>query len=680
MLVEDDPASFDPAFWTEMMRATRSNAACISAGGYVAFYPTQIPFHHRSRELGSRDVFGDLVDRARSLGMSVMARVDPHAVHADAAEAHPEWLARLADGTPQQHPDFADAWITCPFGDYNREFLTEIAREIVRGYDVDAVFANRWTGHGISYSEAARRAFFDATGFDLPQKEGDLADPAWLAYETWRRARFSELVAHWDDAVRAIRPHVRFIPNLTGEFGPSYFDRHLIDEHYPFFVLDKQSRAEIEAPWVAGRVGKRNRAIVRDRPIALLSSIGPESRYRWKDAVLPGPEIQTWIVDGFAHGAAPWFIKFNGKVPDQRWTRPVIEAFELHARLEPVLSELDNVADVALFEPVRTARPLPGTPDPYLHETGVYQALVEARIPFEIVSGAALSAVDLARFKVLVLASADRMSDEQADIIRAFVADGGGIVAAHETSHYDEAGALRKDFALADVLGASVAGPGETFVQNNYIALTAPGHPTNDGFDGAERIVGGTELLEVAARPGSEVAFRFLPHIPNLPMEELYARSGPVDPAVILNRYGAGRSAYAAFDLGAVFWQELLPDHGTLIANLVRWSLGQPERVTVHGAGMFDIATWEGPTGFAVVLVNLTNPMAMRGPIRETLPAGPLEVRVRVPDDCALEGIDLLVAGASADWTRHDSTVTVVVPRIELLETVHLRWARGAGR
>ena len=168
-LTENDPGRFDPDFWIDVMRETRSNAACISAGGYVAFYPTDIPHHYRSAHLGDTDPFGTLVDGARSLDMHVMARVDPHAVHADAARAHPEWLARTADGRPVEHWGYPDIWLTCPFGPYNREFITEVAREIVTRYDVDAVFANRWQGHGISYSEAALRSFRDETGFDLPR-------------------------------------------------------------------------------------------------------------------------------------------------------------------------------------------------------------------------------------------------------------------------------------------------------------------------------------------------------------------------------------------------------------------------------------------------------------------------------------------------------------------------------
>ena len=55
----------------------------------------------------------------------------------------------------------------------------------------------------------------------------------------------------------------------------------------------------------------------------LITSIGPEEEYRWKDAVTSGEEMQLWINDGTAHGLYAWFTKFNGVVPDKRWVEPV---------------------------------------------------------------------------------------------------------------------------------------------------------------------------------------------------------------------------------------------------------------------------------------------------------------------------------------------------------------------
>lgn len=674
---EDDPAHFDADFWTGLMRDSRANAICISAGGYIAYYPTRIPYHYRSKYLGDTDPFGTLVDAARSLGMHVMARVDPHAIHADAAEAHPEWLALDADGRPMEHWAFPGIWLTCPFSTYHREFITEVARELVRDYDIDAIFANRWQGSGeISYSEHARRDFFDSTGFDLPtdQEKNNPDSPVWQAWVAWRRRRLSELIAIWDDAVRDIRPHARFIPNV-GSLAVRDMDRDLITRHYPIFFIDKQGRSGNEAPWSAGRNGKRSRGLFRDRPVGLITSVGPEHHHRWKDSVAPAEETRTWMVDGFAQGAFPWFTKFNATISDDRWVAPIVDAFNLHARLEPVLGEMPIVAEVAMLDPTQTDRAVsPGDRSQFAHEDGFYQALVEARIPFEFVADQVLSPEELSQFRVLVMPNAERLSDEQCAVIAAWVETGGNLVAAFNSSLRDEHGTPRDNFGLADTLGVDLTQPRRGPVKNNYVALTGE-HRLQAGLEGARRIIGGTHLLGITARDGTEVPFRFIPDFPDLPMEEVYPREGPDAPAIVTRELpGGGRTVYVGFDIGSLFWEALQADHGTVIANAVRWALRDDERVRVEGHGMVDLAVRENDAGIAVSIVNLTNPMAMRGAIRETIPLADQRVKVRLPAHANGATGRLLVAERDVEVRIHDGVAEVEVPTMDLLEVVHLTW------
>src|ERR1700758_4081430 len=55
--VEDDPGNYDPSFWLDYFRRVHADAACLSAGGCVAFYPTKIPLHYRSKSLGKLEPF-----------------------------------------------------------------------------------------------------------------------------------------------------------------------------------------------------------------------------------------------------------------------------------------------------------------------------------------------------------------------------------------------------------------------------------------------------------------------------------------------------------------------------------------------------------------------------------------------------------------------------------------------
>src|SRR4029450_5981496 len=92
-LVENDPGSFDPKFWLDYFRRLHADAATLSAGGIVAYYPTEVPLHHRSDWLGRSDPFGDAGEGVRGGGMHVVARTDPHAVRDEVQTAHPDWIA-----------------------------------------------------------------------------------------------------------------------------------------------------------------------------------------------------------------------------------------------------------------------------------------------------------------------------------------------------------------------------------------------------------------------------------------------------------------------------------------------------------------------------------------------------------------------------------------------------------
>ena len=674
-LAEDDPVKFDPKQWIDIFKRTQSNATCLSAGGYIAYYPSKVPLHYVSKYIGDSDPFGTLVKGARKLGMHVMARVDPHAIHQDAADAHPEWIAVDKDGNKRRHWAFPEVWVTCAYSDYNFKFMPRVLEEITRDYDIDAIFANRWQGHGVCYCETCKRNFLEATGFDLPV-DSSVENPAWIAWQGWRRSVLTRLVVEWDAVMKAVRPHTSFIPNM-GSVSLMEFDLEIIEKYCPFLCVDDQGRRGAEPIWMGGRNGKRMRATFRDRPAILITSIGPEEEYRWKDSVTTGPEMSAWINSGTAQGLLPWFTKFNGVIPDKRWIAPVAESFGLHAQLEPVLSTMTPTAEIAILDPSTTLRhhDYASRKAAEMHDQGFYQALVEAKLPFEMLSDQAMTPANLDRFKVVILANSTCLSDSQAKMLDDYVRRGGSLVAAFETGTRTEDNQPRDGIALASILGVTPMGPSRGIVKNTYVALNGK-HPVNAGFNGAARIIGGTRLIAVEAAKGTEQPFLYVPDFPDLPMEEVYARETPRGAAVVTREHkSGGRTVYIPWNIGAIFWEVLATDHQKLIANAVRWALGKRPSVEVEGSGFIDLSVRASDDGVAVVLNNLTNPMAMKGPIRDVFPVGKHTVSVAIPKGRKLDRARLLVAGRKAKASVAKGRVEVEVPGIETLEVVHLTWA-----
>ena len=88
---------------------------------------------------------------------------------------------------------------------------------------------------------------------------------------------------------------------------------------------------------------------------------------------------------------------------------------------------------------------------------------------------------------------------------------------------------------------------------------------------------------------------------------------------------------------------------------------------------MLDVALRENADGLAVILHNLTNPMMLKGPIREIFPVGPQQVSVAL-DGKAVASARLLVAGRDVPVRTEDGRAIVEVPGIDTLEVVHLTW------
>ncbi|MFI2365906.1 family 10 glycosylhydrolase [Promicromonospora sp. NPDC019610] len=692
--VENDPLDFDLDEWADVMERTASTAVCISAGGYVAYYPTKVPLHHRSTYLGDRDLLGEVVDLARSRGMAVMARVDPHAVHRDVVEQRPDWIARTEDGELLEHWAMPGIYLTDAFGGYSWELTTEVLREIARDYDVDALFANRWQGHGPGYTATTAADYRAATGRPLPTSKDPAGGEAWATYRAWRRSRLSDLVAHWDRAVQEVAPAVRFVPNL-GSFTAADLEPR-VARAVPFLLVDHQARGDGEALWSAGRDAKRVRALHPGKPVGLITSVGPESHdFRWKDSVNAAVETTGWIVDGFVHGAFPWFTKFAAKIHDPRWIPAVERAFGLHRAVSGGLAGARPVAETLVWDaderaasqPVRDAA------------SGVYQALVELGVPFEYVGPGSLSALSRPGVRLVVLPEVPTLEAAAADALRSFAEAGGALLLTGGGPDVAGRGPL-----VRELLGVDVVERRGGIVRNNYVQRE-PGGALQDGFGDARRVVGGTRLVrfgvpaDAGGLPdgagGVDVSWRFVPDHPDLPMEEVYPRSVATDPAVLGGAVGAGRADVVGFNVTELYWQALQADHLTLLDNLVRRGLDGGRAVEVRGPGVLDVATWAGDRSFTVLAANLTDPMMMRGQRRVVVPLDGVRVVVDLDRVAALAGAPVPrdVAGDGAgegagvrvevlvgeDWARAEVTASagrleVALPPVEELAAVRLTW------
>ena len=684
-LVEDDPGKFDPNFWLDYFKRTHCDAACLSGGGCVAYYPTQIPFHHRSAWLGDRDALGNLVSGCRELGMTVLVRTDPHATYDDLQAAHPDWIAVDAQGHPRRHWSSPEMWVTCAYGPYNFEFMTAVHKEIMSRYHVDGIFLNRWEGSGQCYCIHCQKNFRAASGFALPRTE-DPQDPARRAYILWRQQRLMELIRVWNSELRKINPESRVIPN-NGSGALISLDAIQINSQVPLLVADRQARHGLTAPWAMGKTAKEYRATAGNKPVAGLFGVGLEESYRWKDSVQSPAEIRIWVLEAIANGMRPWLSKFSGTLHDERWLKGVQDIFDWTERNQRYLQHKTPIAQVALVYSQQTAW-FYGGPDarPKVEDyaLGWYQALVEARIPFEMVHDRLLDAAHIGQFKTLILPNIAALSDAQCDQLRAFVKNGGNLIATYETSLYDEWGVRREDFGLADLFAVTWSGSGQGPMLNSYLRLeheTSPHHPLLRGLEDAPRIINGVWRLEVEPHETfSQTPITLIPSYPDLPMEKVYPRQPHTNISGVYLRdlsskdKSGGRVAYFPWDIDRTFWEVLCLDHFKLLRNTVNWAnadLAEDHQaatdipiVDVSGPGLLDVTAWHDQNAIVIHLVNLTNPMTMKGPYREFFPVGEQTVKLRLPHGMKPKAARLLVAEKTPHTQTNGPELAITVPSI----------------
>jgi hypothetical protein len=671
-LVENDPGQYDPQFWLDYFKRVHADAACLSAGGVVAYYPTKIPLHHRSQWLKETDPFGQLVDGCRKQKMVVIARTDPHAVHQDVYEAHPDWIAVDAEGRKRRHWASPELWVTCALGPYNFEFMTEVKKEIMSLYRVDGIFSNRWAGSGMCYCEHCRSNFKAAYDMDLP-RTNDPQNPARRNYILWQQQHLFDLWRLWDAEIRKINPEARFIAN-SGGGALSTLDMKTIGELSDILFADRQARRGLMAPWANGKNGKEYRAALGRKPIGGIFSVGVEEPYRWKDSVQSEAEIRLWVAEGTANGLRPWFTKFSGTLYDRRWLKVVEEVYNWHYRAESYLRNEASLARVALVYSQQTATFYGGTRAQQKvedHTRGFYHALIEARIPFEMVHDRLLDADHIDRFKLLILPNIAALSNQQCGQLRAYVKRGGSLVATFETALYDEWGVRRSNFGLADLFGVRFKGRVEGPMQNSYLKLekdpaTGKRHPLLAGLEDAPRIINGVFRVEVEGSGQTLPSpLTLIPSYPDLPMEMVYPRVPPTNiPEVYLREVGQSRIVYFPWDIDRTFWEVLSVDHGRLLRNAVEWALNEEPIVTVNGPGVLDVTVWRQKESMTVHLVNFTNPMMMKGPFRELIPISTQRVRIRLPRDKKARKAQLLVSGKPLRVEESAGYLTVTVPTI----------------
>ena len=413
------------------------------------------------------------------LGAYIGGTIFAETLLADVPEAK-EWIrydehgdpVRYSDQTYRYRPDFNHPGYVEHMKKVIRVAIEEVKTDLIH-LDNHALIAPPWTGNtpeiNRRFREFLARKYApgllkDRLGFSglravtVPTWHG-IARPAALAPVTdpliqewidFRCQDFAEYYGKLAAWIRQLNPEVVVELNPHGIYGSNRAFLNGIDHarllpHGSVFWSEEPNEAQVSPAGIL--VSKiRSYKLARSLDQTLFAYTGPQRAE---------PKLRSWRL--LMAEAMAFNRNCLGDVgsPLSAYDLPedarrYIRFYRDHNRH---YSATQAVADVALVRsfPSMAYNSL----GPHLETTLMEQLLIQYKIPFAIIFDPQLG--DLARYRAVILANQESLSERAIGQIREYVRGGGGLVATGHTSLYNDWRRRRADYGLADVLGIRLA-------------------------------------------------------------------------------------------------------------------------------------------------------------------------------------------------------------------------------
>ena len=219
MHVDDWDASFlsrlDPVEYVRLLQRANVRSAMVYANSHVGlcYWPTASGHMHAG--IRGRDVFGEIVTRAKRAGLDVVAYYSL-IFNNRACENHPDWQIRDVDGRPSRdYPGRLGRYGTvCPNNAGYRAFVEAQVAELLPRYEVDGIFFDMCFWPACCYCDACKERYAREAGADIPTVI-DWTDSTWIAFQRAREAWIGEF------GLFARRLADRLLPGISVEHNSS---------------------------------------------------------------------------------------------------------------------------------------------------------------------------------------------------------------------------------------------------------------------------------------------------------------------------------------------------------------------------------------------------------------------------------------------------------------------------
>jgi len=303
-----------------------------------------------------------------------------------------------------------------------------------------------------------------------------------------------------------------------------------------------------------------------------------------------------------------------------------------------------------------------------LSSLGSFSACVNSHIQTTSLLPQDLDTLDLiSKYKVLFLADICYLTDKQLTTISRFVENGGGLVMTNATSLYNEHGERRTDFALGQLAKIRYRKPDERLSEKvaqhlefgsvfDMYLKARPGqsvikHPLADGllpthlYETVDVIPGGSVVADIVIGTDNE----------------------PVVPGLVMSRYGKGKVAYLAAEVGAMYLQSGIRELSDLIRDVIDYVSpdGAPYEIEAPtGSLITNMTTKEDKMVFHLINRTGNNQERMWQNVYAIPPIENVTIKVRIPDGKKIKSITPFLSVAFLQ-RQENNILLITLPRVQ---------------
>ena len=680
VLRETDAKGYDTGVLVAYMQQTGCNTLVVNGGGIVDFFQNPLPAANINPFVGDRDLLKEIITACHAAGMRVIVRVDFRGVEQHVYRKFPDWFSVDAENKPVQlsytRPQL---YASCYTGHHRNEYAGEFIRYLMQNYNPDGIWHNSIGVGGICYCSRCRDLYKTATGKGIPLQSAAVVELD--QYMAWKTVVADQHMERMKNAVKSFGTDKIYSAEVFSMFESgsrinSGIDLYNARDHFDFlvsvaFLTENTDRIHYEDLGYASTIIKFLKSMAPEKEAVILyGGNGTAHRY----VMDPPLDLKIWLWEALAAGGRFWNCYFTGPTPntthDRRNAQNHTDIYHFVKQHEKVLEQQVPVANVGVYysRPTRLFyrdRPEEGEGFDTAIK-GVEAVLIENHIPYDFVPDDQLSSERLRKYSTIVLPNVRCMSGRETELLKAYVREGGNLLATYATSLYNAGGELQADFSLAELFGVSYTGQKVNTRKDNYQYIVKASHPivAEDSGD-TELLINAAYTLLIKPLKGAEVICTHVPTVHNQPPEKAWVEKWSTEfPTLVQNTYGKGKVLYFANQPDVITHEIGHPDARNLLLRGIRFLAGNSLSLTSDAPESVHIGLTRSLNVSGQYILSLVNTTSgpVR-PIRSLVPVHDLTVKLRLGGD--LNDHQVLRSQGECSLEQNGEELIVRISRLE---------------